>query len=231
MSRFDLCIFDFAPWRLSGVVYGTLMNDPAALAALGDAVHAPPYKAPPRAPVLYLKPRNTLAREGAVTLLPAEVDRLEIGATLGIVIGRAACRVSAAEAHAFIAGWTLVADLCVPHDSFYRPNVRLRALDGSCLVGPRVVPRTALGDPDACEIRVRINDGASHVAPTHGMQRPVARLLQDVTDFMTLHAGDVLMLGVRARAPQAAAGDRYTIEADGIGKLYGRVMANAEASA
>ena len=62
---------DFAPWRLSGVVYGTLLNDPAALAALGEAVNAPPYKAPPRAPVLYLKPRNTLAADGAAVAVPA----------------------------------------------------------------------------------------------------------------------------------------------------------------
>ena len=51
-------LVDAAPWRLSGVVYGTLLNDPATLAELGDAVHAAPYKAPPRAPVLYLKPRK-----------------------------------------------------------------------------------------------------------------------------------------------------------------------------
>ena len=42
---------DIAPWRLSGVVYGTLLNDPASLAALGEAVNAPPYKAAPRAPI------------------------------------------------------------------------------------------------------------------------------------------------------------------------------------
>ena len=44
-----------------------------------------------------------------------------------------------------VAGWMLVADLCVPHGSFYRPNVRLHARDGSCLLGP-VVPRDALAD-------------------------------------------------------------------------------------
>ena len=42
--------FDFAPFRLSGEVVGALLNDPAALAALGDAVAAPPYKAAPTAP-------------------------------------------------------------------------------------------------------------------------------------------------------------------------------------
>ena len=47
-----------------GTAYGALLNHRAALAALGDAVHAAPYKAPPKAPVLYIKPRNTFAGHG-----------------------------------------------------------------------------------------------------------------------------------------------------------------------
>ena len=39
------------PWQLSGRVYGALLNHAPELAALGEAAHQPPYKAPPRAPV------------------------------------------------------------------------------------------------------------------------------------------------------------------------------------
>jgi 5-oxopent-3-ene-1,2,5-tricarboxylate decarboxylase/2-hydroxyhepta-2,4-diene-1,7-dioate isomerase len=217
---------DFAPWRLSGVLYGTLLNDPAALAALGEAVNAPPYKAPPRAPVLYLKPRNTLAADGAAVAVPGDAGQMEIGASLGIVIGRSACRVSAEQALSFVAGWMLVADLCVPHGSFYRPNVRLRARDGSCLLGP-VVPRDALADADALEIRVTVGERAGHVARTAGMARPVSQLLQDVSEFMTLHAGDVLMLGVSAGAPLGRAGDSFRVECAGLGRLTGCLVAEA----
>ncbi len=218
---------DFAPWRLSGVVYGTLLNDPASVAALGDAVSAPPYKAPPRAPVLYVKPRNTLAANGAAVAVPVDAGRLEIGASLGMVIGRSACRVAADQALDFVAGWMLVADLCLPHSSFYRPNVRLRARDGSCLLGP-AVPRAAVVDPAALQFRVTVGDRPSHVARTSGMTRPVAQLLQDVTEFMTLHAGDVLMLGVSAGAPPGQTGESFSIECDGLGRLQGRLVAGTE---
>jgi len=57
--------FDDQRQRLSGVVVGALLNDPAELRALGDAVHQPPHKAPPVAPVLEVKPRHTLAADGA----------------------------------------------------------------------------------------------------------------------------------------------------------------------
>ncbi len=219
--------FDFAPWRLSGAVYGTLLNDPAALAALGDAVSAPPYKAPPRAPVLYVKPRNTLAASGSATRLPDDADALEIGASLALVIGRTACRVAEADAMAYIAGWALVADLSVPHDSFYRPSVRFKALDGSCLIGPQVVPRAALADPDALQISVTIDGDRPRQFSSAGRQRPVARLLQDVSEFMTLQPGDLLLLGVAAGAPRAAAGQGFSIEAPGVGRLSGRVVAAA----
>ena len=69
-SLFDLT-FDVAPYRLSGTVYGVLLNHRDALAALGDAASQPPYKATPKAPVLYLKPRNTLVGPGAGHERPA----------------------------------------------------------------------------------------------------------------------------------------------------------------
>jgi len=217
--------FDFAPWRLSGTVYGTLLNDPAALAALGDAAHAAPYKAPPYAPVLYVKPRNTLAANGATTAVPASAPALEIGASLGIVISRATCRTSARHAMAHVAGWTLVADLSVPHNSFYRPGVRFKALDGSCMLGPRVVPLHVIPDPDALTLLVSVPGSGARNFTTGGMQRRVTQLIQDVSAFMTLSAGDVLMLGVKAGSPQATVGDSFTIECAQIGTLQGHLIA------
>lgn len=216
--------FEFAPWRLSGVVYGTLLNDPAALAALGDTVNAPPYKAPPRAPVLYLKPRNTLASSGASVVVPTDAGEFEIGASLALVIGRTACRVGFDDAMAYVAGWTLVADLSVPHDNFYRPSVRFKARDGSCIVGPRVVPRAALIDPNALDLQISIDGAPIQTARMASMQRSAAELLRDVTEFMTLRPGDILMLGVAFGAPRARAGQAFTVECTGIGPLQGQLV-------
>ena len=218
--------FEFAPWRLSGVVYGTLLNDPAALAALGDTVNAPPYKAPPRAPVLYLKPCNTLASSGFSVTVPIDAGEFEIGGSLAMVIGRTACRVRLEDAMSHVAGFTLVADLSVPHDSFYRPSVRFKARDGSCIVGPRVVPRTAIADPGAQMLHISIDGERKHTARIASMQRSAAELLQDVTEFMTLRPGDILMLGVAFGAPRARAGQAFTVDCAGIGQLQGRLVAD-----
>src|SRR3954468_21056661 len=119
-------------------VYGALLNFKDALDALGGAMHEPPYKAPPRAPVLYIKPRNTLAADGAPIVVPRGVDALRMGGTLAVVMGRAACRVREADALAYVAGYTVANDVCVPHDSYFRPSVRENCRDGFCPIGARI---------------------------------------------------------------------------------------------
>lgn len=197
---------------VTGTVYGTLLNDRAALSVLGDAVHEAPYKAPPKAPILYVKPRNTLTGHGTCVTVPENVagasgSGIEVGASLGIVIGRTATRVAAAEAFEYIAGYTIVADLSIPHTSVYRPSVRFRARDRFCAIGPAIVARRHVADPDNLSIAVHIEGRAPFVANTATTVRSVARLLADVTEFMTLSAGDVLTLGVPYGSPVAHAGD------------------------
>jgi 5-oxopent-3-ene-1,2,5-tricarboxylate decarboxylase/2-hydroxyhepta-2,4-diene-1,7-dioate isomerase len=216
--------FDFAPFRLTGTVYGTLLNSSEALAALGDSVNHAPYKSAPTAPVLYIKPRNTLAQAGSRIELPATADQLQTGPSLGLVIGRTACRVHKGVALDYVAGYTVVNDFSVPHDSFYRPAVRFKALDSSCSVGPAVVPRDRVSDPDALRVRMYVDGALAQESSTGGMVRSVSRLLADVTDFMTLVPGDVLMLGIPAGAPKVRSGNRVAVEIEGVGRLENLVQ-------
>ncbi|MEO8281683.1 MAG: fumarylacetoacetate hydrolase family protein, partial [Ideonella sp.] len=163
-----------------GTVYGTLLNHRDALAALGDQINAAPYKAPPKAPILYIKPRNTVVGHRVPVVLPGDVTELEIGATLGIVIGRTACRVSEAQALDFVAGYTIVNDISVPHASVYRPSMRFKCHDGFCPIGPAIVARSLVADPDALEIVVAIDGATAQRSSTAGLVRPVARLIADV---------------------------------------------------
>jgi 5-oxopent-3-ene-1,2,5-tricarboxylate decarboxylase/2-hydroxyhepta-2,4-diene-1,7-dioate isomerase len=215
---------DVPPYRLSGTVYGTLLNHRTALAALGEAVNQPPYKGAPKAPVLYVKPRNTLASSNDPVVIPADVPELEIGACLGLVIGRAACRLSEANAFEHLAGYLIVNDVSVPHLPYYRPSIRFKARDGFCPLGPRVVARAAIANPDALTIRVYVDRELRQTAHTADLVRPVAKLLADVTEFMTLGPGDVLAVGAAAPAPRVHAGQEVAIEIDGLGRLDNRFV-------
>ncbi|MGV2292232.1 fumarylacetoacetate hydrolase family protein [Trinickia sp. YCB016] len=205
---------------VTGAVYGTLLNDRAALEALGEAMHEAPYKAPPKAPVLYLKPRNTLAGHRARVAVPGDAPGVEVGASLGIVIGRTATRVSIENALDYVAGYAIVADLSIPHASVYRPSVRFRARDRFCVIGPTLVAKRHVADPNRLPIAVSINEQTVFEANTATSVRGVARLIADVTDFMTLSAGDVLTLGVPHGAPVARGADEAIVTVGGFAPLH-----------
>ena len=217
--------FEIAPFRLTGAVYGTLLNHRSALTVLGGKTAQPPYNAPPRAPVLYIKPRNTLAASGDAVEIPAGLSELEVGPCLGLVIGRTACRVPREGALHHVAGYLIVNDVSVPHDTFYRPSIRFKARDGFCPLGPAVVPREAIKDPDALTLRTYVDGVLVQTASTADLVRSAATLLADVTEFMTLIPGDVLALGVGWPAPRVRAGQRVDIAADELGTLSNEFVA------
>ena len=211
-------LIDVSPFRLSGVAYGTLLNHCSTLEALGDTVHRTPYIDPPKAPILYVKPRNTFVAPYHPVVVPREARELEVGACLGIVIGRPACRVVESDALDHVAGFVIVNDISIPHDSFYRPAVSLNARDSFCPIGS-FVRRELVADPDQLSIRVFVDGDLKLQASTRDVVRRCARLLADVTDFMTLNPGDVLATGAPWPAPRVRAGQVSRIEIGEIGAL------------
>ncbi|WP_242610024.1 fumarylacetoacetate hydrolase family protein, partial [Achromobacter xylosoxidans] len=212
---------------LPRTVAGAALNTRQALAALGEAMNAPPYQAAPRAPVLYIKPANTYAADGDAIALPADVPEVRIGASLGIVFGRRASRVSEAEALAHVAGYRVVADLSAPHDSYFRPALKQQCRDGFCPIGRELAPVAAVPDPDALGIEVWVDGALAQRASTADLVRPVARLIADVTEFMSFEPGDILLAGARADAPLARAGQRYEIRIAQVGALGNTLIAGA----
>jgi 5-oxopent-3-ene-1,2,5-tricarboxylate decarboxylase/2-hydroxyhepta-2,4-diene-1,7-dioate isomerase len=208
-----------APFALSGAVYGVLLNHRSALDELGSTMELPPYKGAPQAPVLFVKPRSSLASHGDVVNLPREVPQVAVGACLGLVIGKSACRVSQSRALEHVAGYLIVNDVTVPHDSFFRPSTRQIARDGFCPMSARVIVHAAAIDPDALAIRVSVDNVEQQVASTEDLVRPVAKLLADITDFMTLHPGDVLTVGAASPRPRVRAGQTVRIEIEHLGFL------------
>lgn len=207
------------PYRYSGTVVGALLNDPAQLAALGDAVTRPPHKAPPQAPVLEVKPRHTWAWDGDTVAVPADPGVVTVGASLGIVIGRSACRVPVAQARSVVSGYVLVADLSLPLDGHYRPAVRLKARDGFCVRASTVVPASAVPQPDGLAVMLALDGRTVWTGSTAGRTRGVEQLVAEVSDIMSLQPGDVLLLGIAHGAPLARAGQSVQITMAGLGAL------------
>ena len=214
---------------VTGTIYGTLLNYKGELERLGDAVYDKPYSSPPIAPVLYIKPANTYNRNGGLIPMPEGIPALVIGAALGLVIGKKAVALDEKNALTYVAGYTIVNDISVPHDSVYRPAVQHKARDGFCPIGPWIIDRDEVQNPDDLAIRVFINEKLQQENSTSNLIRPISRLLADVTEFMTFNPGDVLLVGVPEQAPLAQIGDKIRIEIEGIGNLENIIVAEKEA--
>ena len=200
--------------QVSGTVYGVILNDAASVQKIGSLAEAP-YKGAPKAPALYIKPANTRAACGAAVNLPGDAKTVEVAATIGLVMGRAAGRLTAENALDAVAGIVLAADLSLPHASYYRPAIREKCFDGSLPLSS-VKPLVDLGQ---LVLNTEIDGKVVESRSLAGLIRQPAQLLADVTEFMSLRQGDVLLVGVSYQAPQAVAGSKITLSADGVGSL------------
>ena len=208
------------PWLPQGTVYGTLLNFKAERAQMAAQMTEPPYKAPPQAPVLFIKTANTFNASGGVVQVPVNLPQIEVGATFGVVIGSVAQSNRARAAPETIAfgviGFVLLNDFSIPHTSFFRPPVKFKCLDGFLGVGAQVVGPAQSGDPSQFKLEVRINGALKQSVDFSYLHRDALSLLADVNEFMTLQDGDVLMLGCDAGRPLAKVGDRIDISAPGL---------------
>jgi 5-oxopent-3-ene-1,2,5-tricarboxylate decarboxylase/2-hydroxyhepta-2,4-diene-1,7-dioate isomerase len=162
--------------------------------------------------VLYVKTANTFSLAGQALLLQDGVSEVDIGATLGLVIGEEGQVVAAA----------LLCDWSVPHASYYRPPVKFRCRDGF-LALPQQLTKGQVADWAALQIDVRCNGELVQTVDLREFKRDLPTLLADVGEFMTLQAGDVLMVGtdclVDGSRPRAKAGDRVEISAPGFASV------------
>ena len=208
------------PWQPQGTVYGTLLNFRREWALWSPRMTQDPHKAPPKAPVLYVKTANTFCPAGHILLLQDGVSEVEIGATLGLLTGD----------DGQVAGAMLLNDWSVPHESYYRPPVKFRCRDGYLGLPEQVTPGQ-VQDWAALQIAVRRNGELVQTVDLRELMRDMSALLADVGEFMTLQPGDVLMVGTDCLAdgtrPRAKAGDRVEISAPGFASVVTNVGAAA----
>lgn len=204
---------------VNGTIYGVLLNYKGTLEELGNQMYEPPHKQPPQAPILYIKPANTINAPNHYVPMPIGETQLEVGASLGIVIGKTACKVSESDAMNYVKGFTIANDVSIPHESVYRPAVKYKSRDGFCPVGPWIVEKNAITCPDKLSLQVYVNGELCQENTTINLVRSIPKLIQDVTEFMTLNEGDMLMTGVPEQAPLVKIGDQVRISIEGIGVL------------
>jgi len=200
------------------------LNDKAQLAALEGSFNEAPYKKPPTQPVLYYKPHNTWSADSAEIQWAKDFDgndvpAMAVGASLGVVIGQETCRVSVDEALDCVGGYTVVGDFSLPEESYYRPDIKGKCLDGSAPVGPEIVSADRIADPDALRVCISVNGNLKSSFELANMQRSVAELISTISYIMTLQPGEIIAVGFAGNRVAVAKGDKVEASIEGVGTL------------
>ncbi|WP_020205588.1 fumarylacetoacetate hydrolase family protein [Cupriavidus sp. WS] len=211
----------------TGTLFGVALNYQGLLRGRLEEFQQPPYQKPPVKPVLFIKTPNTRNGDGQAVVFPAGTERLQPGPALGVVLARDASRVGEEQAMDYVAGYVIVNEFSLPEDSYYRPAVKAKCRDGFCALGTEVIGRDEIADPHALPIRLLVNGELRQENSSANLVRGIPRLIAEISEFMTLHAGDVLITGTPEGRVDVQPGDEVVVEIEGLGRLRNRIVAEA----
>ncbi len=172
----------------------------------------------PDRPLLFLKAPNALASHGSTVTLPAGKERLDWEAELAVVIGETCRDVDAADAMNVVAGFTCLNDLSNRDDQNREQNwVRGKAFDNAAPLGP--VLATPDEVPDDASVELYVNGDRKQAGDRSQLAFDVPTLIEEITTYMTLEAGDVIATGTPDGVGPLTDGDTVAVEIEGVGTL------------
>jgi 2-keto-4-pentenoate hydratase/2-oxohepta-3-ene-1,7-dioic acid hydratase in catechol pathway len=200
-------------------------------AAEGARARGEEFK-PPEYPEFFTKPPEAVVgTESKFTLSDSVTGKLDYEIELAIVIGKHGRDISRESASEHVFGYTLANDLSARdqqrrHGQWFRG----KALDGSCPLGPVVVPHKDL-DPAAISLQLRVNGETRQSTSTGDMTWGIADVVHWLSQGTSLEPGDVILTGTpegvgNAMRPPTylAPGDVVEAAADGIGLLRTHIV-------
>jgi 5-oxopent-3-ene-1,2,5-tricarboxylate decarboxylase / 2-hydroxyhepta-2,4-diene-1,7-dioate isomerase len=199
--------------------YLAVLNHTSWFDSLGNALSQPPYKAPPKAPVLCVKPDTAVVRCDAQGLACGPAAACWLMPTLVFKITAPAFALSPEHALACVGAVALGCDVStqdpLENEAWYRPGLARRAADGFALLG-NWQATSASAITQGWDVLVN----GSLLFNTALMLRPAARLIADLSQFMNLRPGDTVWLGGTAQTYCWQPGQRLAIAAAGLPDLF-----------
>jgi 2-keto-4-pentenoate hydratase/2-oxohepta-3-ene-1,7-dioic acid hydratase in catechol pathway len=183
----------------------------------------------PQYPVFFTKPPTAVIGPGAaIHLDPAVSDKMDYEVELGVIISKPGRNIRAADAIGHIFGFTIINDVTA-RDLQRRHGgqfLKGKGLDTTCPMGPLIVTLDELPNFEDLRITLSVNGEVRQDGNTGQLIFPIARLLESLSEGLTLEPGDILATGTPSGVGYAmdppiylAHGDRVTCEIEGIGQL------------
>ena len=209
---------------------GSPVARPGAIVCIGQnyAAHAAESGAePPTRPLLFLKHPNTVAGPNDPVPYPPGATALDWEVELAVVIGRSSHRLAdRAEALAAVAGLTVADDLSERRWQIEESGGQWskgKCGPGFAPLGPVLVSLNDV-DPSALRLRSWVNGEPRQDSSTADMIFDVAAIVLDLSQYMTLDPGDVILtgtpegVGLSGRFPYLTPGDVVEVEVEGLGR-------------
>ena len=151
----------------------------------------------PAEPVVFLKATSSIQGPDDDVILPRGSVKSDGEVELGVVIGKKAKHVSEAEALEYVAGYCVVNDLSEREFQLERGGTwdKGKACDTFGPIGPWLVTRDEVPDPQALRLWLDLDGVRRQDGNTGNMIFSVAQTVSYLSDFMTLHPGDVISTG------------------------------------
>jgi 2-keto-4-pentenoate hydratase/2-oxohepta-3-ene-1,7-dioic acid hydratase in catechol pathway len=187
----------------------------------------------PSRPIFFTKATTTVLAPGArIPIHAAVTSQLDWEVELGVVLGRGGADIPEARALEHVFGYTVINDVSAREvqsghgGQFFKG----KSLDGTCPMGPWIVTRDEVPDPQALRLACRVNGVTKQEGSTSDMIFGVKAILDWLSRGMTLLPGDILATGTPAgvgfaRTPPEflKPGDVVECEVEGIGVLRNEV--------
>lgn len=188
----------------------------------------------PKAPLVFSKFVSCVAAAGDPIILPTTSDQVDYEAELGVVIGRRAKNVSAADAMDYVFGYTNFNDVSARDMQFADGQwQRGKSCDTFAPFGEYVVTKDEIADPHNLSIQFRLNGKTLQNSSTKELIFGIPELVEYLSRTITLEPGDVIATGTPpgvgfARNPQVFLkdGDVCEVEIEGLGVLRNPVKGN-----
>ncbi|MFE1769493.1 fumarylacetoacetate hydrolase family protein [Streptomyces angustmyceticus] len=185
--------------------------------------------APPAEPILFMKAPDTVVGPEDTVLVPRGSAKTDWEVELAVVIGRRSRYLESDEqALAAVAGYAVAHDVSERAFQIERGGQWDKGKNCETFnpLGPWLVTADEIPDPQALGLRLWVNGELKQDGTTAEQIFPVAEVVRYVSQFMTLHPGDIINTGTPAGVamghpdpkPYLRAGDVVELEVDGLGR-------------
>lgn len=176
----------------------------------------------PQEPGLFLKAVNSLASHESPVAYPNWTDNLHYEGELALVIKRTMRNIAPDDALDYVLGYTCALDVSARDKQRSDLQwVRAKSADTFCPLGPWL--ETEL-DPSALNLHTRVNGEVRQAGNTRDLIFNIPTILSYISQFMTLHAGDVVLTGTPEGVGPLQVGDVVEVALENIGTLRNTIV-------